>query len=90
MTCGAKTRAGPPCRRHPVAGRTRCRLHGGAPGSGGPQAEANGNYKHGRYSRVKRAERIAKANTLWKPLPPPDRPAPDVETRKFTLCDKPV
>lgn len=28
--CGAKTRAGTPCQRYPLAGRERCRLHGGA------------------------------------------------------------
>lgn len=27
--CGAKTRQGLPCRRWPIAGRRRCRLHGG-------------------------------------------------------------
>jgi hypothetical protein len=27
--CGAQTRVGTLCRRHPVPGRTRCRLHGG-------------------------------------------------------------
>ena len=32
--CGAKTRAEPPCRSRPVPDRTRCRMHGGAPGSG--------------------------------------------------------
>ena len=57
--CGAKTRAGTACKRAPCAGKRRCRLHGGAPGSGAPLAERNGNYKHGRYSRVKRAERTA-------------------------------
>jgi hypothetical protein len=37
----------------PVArrnGRRRCRMHGGAPGSGGPKGPRNGNYKHGRYT----------------------------------------
>lgn len=29
-TCGAKTRSGTPCKRSPLAGKTRCRLHGGA------------------------------------------------------------
>lgn len=29
-TCGAKTRSGTPCKRPPLAGKTRCRLHGGA------------------------------------------------------------
>jgi hypothetical protein len=28
----------------------RCRMHGGAPGSGGPKGPRNGNYKHGRYT----------------------------------------
>jgi hypothetical protein len=25
-------------------------MHGGAPGSGGPKGQRNGNYKHGRYT----------------------------------------
>lgn len=29
-TCGAKTRNGTPCRKPPLLGATRCRLHGGA------------------------------------------------------------
>jgi hypothetical protein len=53
--CGAKTRAGTPCRSPAVTGRGRCRMHGGAPGSGGPKGRRNGNYKHGRYT----AEAIA-------------------------------
>src|ERR1700730_4279898 len=28
--CGARTRAGAPCRAPKVAGKTRCRMHGGA------------------------------------------------------------
>ena len=32
--CGAKTRAGTPCRRVKAKGRTRCHMHGGADGSG--------------------------------------------------------
>jgi glucans biosynthesis protein len=38
-----------------VTGKTRCRMHGGAVGSGGPKGARNGNYKHGRYT----AEAIA-------------------------------
>jgi len=72
--CGAKTRSGEPCRRNPAPGKTRCRLHGGAPGSGAPKGELNGNYKHGRYSREKIEERARAMNTPWKPLPPPYRP----------------
>jgi hypothetical protein len=46
--CGATTRSGTPCRSPAVTGRRRCRMHGGAPGSGGPKGRRNGNYKHGR------------------------------------------
>jgi hypothetical protein len=53
--CGAKTRAGYPCRSPAVAWKRRCRMHGGAAGSGGPKGVRNGNYKHGRYT----AETIA-------------------------------
>jgi hypothetical protein len=35
--CGAKTRAGHSCRQAAVWGRARCRMHGGATGSGGPR-----------------------------------------------------
>jgi hypothetical protein len=48
--CGAKTRSGAPCKSAPVTGRRRCRMHGGADGSGARKGEGNGNYKHGRYT----------------------------------------
>jgi hypothetical protein len=57
--CRAKTRAGIACAEVPCEGKRRCRVHGGAPGSGAPVGEKNGRYKHGRYSRPKRAERRA-------------------------------
>jgi hypothetical protein len=49
--CGARTRTGHPCRQAAVTGRPRCRMHGGAKGSGGPKADRNGNFKHGLWSR---------------------------------------
>src|SRR5450759_5828644 len=49
--CGAKTRAGHPCRQAAVRERSRCRMHGGAKGSGGPPGNRNGNFKHGLYTR---------------------------------------
>ena len=49
--CGAKTRAGHPCRQAAVGGRTRCRMHGGAKGSGGPRGDRNGNFTHGLWTR---------------------------------------
>ena len=39
--CGAKTRSGGACRSPAVSGRKRCRMHGGAPGSGAPKANQN-------------------------------------------------
>jgi hypothetical protein len=57
--CGARTRSGRPCRSPAAIGRRRCRMHGGAPGSGGPKGPRNGNYKHGRYT----AEAIA--SRMW-------------------------
>lgn len=68
---GAKTRAVTPCRRHTMAGKRWYRLHDGAPGSEAPEAGRTDNYRHGRFSRSRIAERIARANTPWKLLPPP-------------------
>ena len=60
--CGAKTRSGKPCEKFPLAGKRRCRLHGGL--STGPKsaegraAISAANTKHGRY--VKWREKRAK------------------------------
>jgi hypothetical protein len=55
--CGARTRSGAPCKSAPVTGRRRCRMHGGADGSGDPKGARNGNYKHGRYTKEVAATR---------------------------------
>jgi hypothetical protein len=55
--CGARTRSGSPCKSTPVTGRRRCRMHGGADGSGAPEGSKNGNYKHGRYTKEVAATR---------------------------------
>ncbi len=55
IVCGAKTRAGSPCLNPPEEGRRRCRLHGGAQGSGAPMGNKNAQ-KHGFYA----AEAIAR------------------------------
>jgi hypothetical protein len=47
--CGAKTRAGGRCRKAPLAGRTRCRFHGGKSRPAGP---THHNWKHGKRSKV--------------------------------------
>ena len=56
--CGAKTRSGRSCQAPAVAGRARCRMHGGAKGSGGPRGRRNGNYKHGRYTAEAKQRRL--------------------------------
>jgi hypothetical protein len=55
--CGAQTRSGAPCKSTPVTGRRRCRMHGGADGSGAPKGPKNGNYKHGRFTQELAASR---------------------------------
>ena len=54
--CGAKTRSGKPCRSPAVDGKKRCRMHGGAPGSGAPRGNKNA-VKHGLYTREAIAQR---------------------------------
>lgn len=47
--CGAKTRKGTPCAAPAVRGRKRCRMHGGAQGSGAPPGNSNA-LKNGLYT----------------------------------------
>jgi hypothetical protein len=54
--CGAKTRCGGACRSPTVHDKKRCRMHGGAPGSGAPRANQNAR-KHGLFTRDAIAER---------------------------------
>jgi hypothetical protein len=54
--CGAKTRSGELCRSPAVRGRARCRMHGGAKGSGAPRGNKNA-LKRGDYTRERIQER---------------------------------
>jgi hypothetical protein len=54
--CGAKTRSGEPCLAPAVRGKKRCRMHGGAQGSGAPRGNTNA-LKHGHFTRDAIAER---------------------------------
>ncbi|HUL90474.1 MAG TPA: HGGxSTG domain-containing protein [Pseudolabrys sp.] len=56
IRCGAKTRSGGSCKSPAVSGKRRCRMHGGAPGSGAPRGNQNAR-KHGLYTREAKAER---------------------------------
>ena len=56
--CGARTRSGKPCRSPAVRGKRRCRMHGGAPGSGAPVGNRNA-LRHGRYTAKTIAARRA-------------------------------
>jgi hypothetical protein len=47
--CDAKTRAGSTCRAPAVRSRMRCRMHGGATGSGAPFGNGNA-LKHGFFT----------------------------------------
>ena len=48
--CGARTRTGASCRSPAVKGKRRCRMHGGAKGSGAPKGNQNA-LKHGTYTK---------------------------------------
>jgi hypothetical protein len=54
--CGAKARSGAPCRSPAVQSKKRCRMHGGAPGSGAPRGNKNA-LKNGVYTRKAIAKR---------------------------------
>jgi hypothetical protein len=54
--CGAKTRTSGSCRSPAVHGKKRCRMHGGAQGSGAPRANQNAR-KHGLFAGEAIAER---------------------------------
>ena len=54
--CGARTRSGKPCASPAVSGKKRCRMHGGAYGSGAPRGNKNA-LKHGLYTREAIAQR---------------------------------
>ena len=54
LRCGAKTRKGTPCEAPAVSGRARCRMHGGAAGSGAPAGNQNA-LKLGLYTAEEQA-----------------------------------
>jgi uncharacterized protein YjcR len=56
LRCGAKTRSGKPCGSPAANGGKRCRMHGGALGSGAPRGNKNA-LKHGRFTHEAMAER---------------------------------
>ena len=72
----AKTRKGALCRAPATNGKSRCRLHGGAKGSGAPKGNSNA-YKHGRFSK-KALELNAAIRVLAK------------HVDKINLCDPSV
>lgn len=56
LRCGAKTRKGTPCQSPAVTGKKRCRMHGGAEGSGAPKGNQNA-FKTGFYTKESIEER---------------------------------
>ncbi len=57
--CGARTRKGSPCRSPAVRGRRRCRMHGGAAGSGAPTGNRNAFRHGGRTAEAVEIRRLA-------------------------------
>jgi len=54
--CGANIRSGGSCRAPAMRGKRRCRMHGGAPGSGAPRGNQNAR-RHGLFTGEAIAER---------------------------------
>ncbi len=54
--CGAKTHSGRPCLSPAANGKMRCRIHGGAPGTGAPIGNQNAR-KHSLYTKAAIEER---------------------------------
>jgi ribosomal protein L19E len=61
--CGAKTRSGTSCRAAAVRGKSRCRMHGGAKGSGGQKGNRNAR-RHGLFTSDAIAEHRQIRNLL--------------------------
>ena len=64
--CGARTKSGKLC-RSPATKKGRCRLHGGAAGSGAPPGKRNGQYRHGERTKAAIGDR-RKFSALLKML----------------------
>ena len=63
--CSAKTRAGTPCQKPALSGKTRCQLHGGR--GGAPSGQRNGNYRTGQFTKEARqakSDAVARIRTL--------------------------
>ena len=64
--CGAKTRHSTACSAPAVKGKRRCRMHGGAPGSGAPKGNRNA-VKHGFFTKEARTRR-KEEDKKWREL----------------------
>jgi glucans biosynthesis protein len=63
LRCGAKTRAGTACLSPSVRSKKRCRMHGGAKGSGAPKGSQNA-FKHGFYVQTERMIRLRASSII--------------------------
>ena len=64
LRCGARRKYdGHPCQSPAVSGKKRCRLHGGAKGSGAPRGNRNA-LKHGFYTKEQISLRKASKRAL--------------------------
>jgi len=75
--CGARTRSGKPCRSPVVRGKRRCRMHGGAAGSGAPIGNTNA-LRHGHYT----AEAIARRRQVSELIRMARATLADIEQRR--------
>jgi|688.fasta_scaffold941215_1 hypothetical protein len=69
ILCRARTRFGTLCQNIVVKGKKRCRMHGGASGSGAPRGNKNA-FKHGKYSMdtIKTVKKVNQMVEAWTRL----------------------
>ncbi|MGY2808685.1 HGGxSTG domain-containing protein [Bradyrhizobium sp. USDA 4506] len=75
---GAKTRSGGACRAPAVHGKTRCRMHGGAKGSGASRANRNAR-RHGLFT----GDAIEERRQIWALLGEARRLLEEMKMRPF-------
>jgi glucans biosynthesis protein len=64
--CDARTRSGKACRAPAIVGKKRCRMHGGAKGSGAPLGNQNA-LKHGATTREE-LHKLRESNARYRDI----------------------
>nr|WP_073257124.1 HGGxSTG domain-containing protein [Shimia gijangensis] len=81
LRCGAKTRTGAACQSPAVSGKKRCRMHGGAKGSGAPKGNSNA-LIHGGYTEAAMENRRELRDRIQKVMQQSDELIRELKSNK--------